>query len=119
MARTLAHGWCPRNRFTRVRVGRKTGSEAGEAIPWGHFVSRGSGYLWWALRLDGCGVWWSQRTAPQPVTSFELNWRKCRAARLTPSAGMPRVHTLRLIRGRRCRGTGCGRIEARIAEAGH
>ena len=26
----------------------------------------------------------SQRTAPQPVTSFELNWRKCRAARLDP-----------------------------------
>src|SRR5438132_65562 len=29
----------PRDTFTGVGVGRKTGSEAGEAIRWGHFVS--------------------------------------------------------------------------------
>jgi hypothetical protein len=43
------------------------------------------GYLSWVLRLGCAGVCWLQRTAPQPVASFELNWRKCRAARLTPA----------------------------------
>jgi hypothetical protein len=66
-------GVAPRDTFTGVGVGRKTGSEAGEAIRWGHFFLRCPGYLWWALRLGRSGVWWSQRTAPQPVTSFELN----------------------------------------------
>jgi len=30
----------PRDTFTGVGVGRKAGSEAGEAIRWGHFLSR-------------------------------------------------------------------------------
>ena len=29
----------PRDTFTGVGVGRKTGSEAGEAVRWGHFFS--------------------------------------------------------------------------------
>jgi hypothetical protein len=50
-----------------------------------HPLRLAPGYLSWVLHLSCAGVCWLQRTAPQPVASIELNWRKCRAARLTPA----------------------------------
>jgi len=49
-----------RDTFTGVGVGRKTGSEAGEAIRRGHLFSSNSliGYQSWGLHLESSGVWW-------------------------------------------------------------
>src|SRR5438132_9276324 len=41
----------PRDTFTGVGVGRKTGSEAGEAIRWGHFVFRRPSFALCSHRL--------------------------------------------------------------------
>jgi hypothetical protein len=72
----------PRDTFNGVGVGRKTGSEAGEAIRRGHFRSGG-------LVATCCGFYIRTFTRMVAIADrsparyiFELKWRKCRAARL-------------------------------------
>ena len=88
----------PRDTFTGVGVGRKTGSEAGEAIRWGHLfpgdfasVFGGNsfaecGLRWLSLRLDTSHTPHSVLTggvvpgaAHRPAFSA---WRRLRAFRL-------------------------------------
>jgi hypothetical protein len=100
----------PRDTRTGVGVGRKTGSEAGEAIRWGHLFSgedlnrrllgecRVYGQSsqavmpaaiknFWAHRLSRCMVAVADRSPAR--YNFELNWRKMPSGPLTPRIVQP------------------------------
>ena len=70
----------PRDTFDGVGTGRKTGSEVGEAIRWGHFFFRRtrlicqppSGHKSWVVCLDFSGVWWDAADRSPARYIFEL-----------------------------------------------